>query len=287
MVYISWLGSSAGWKRSEDYGVTWDPVKSIGFINHGTTFGVGGKYVHVLFNQGSGLSYQRSVDYGATAESKRVLVQNQGTFCYSPCNPRMHPIVGGGSDTTGKNVVAVWSSRMSGASDDDVWAVISRDYGENWTQPIRVNSSTSARQIQAWAAADEYGRIHVVWTDLRHGSSNLAVYYASTLDDEFSEGVEITDERSGAGGFYGDYKGIAIDGDDVLITWVDSRNGGSEVFLARGEDLAADPDPTAVKLTPQQVKSRWKTENVYNLRGEKVGGAGAVKKMPKGKYIRK
>jgi len=160
-VFISWLGSGAGWKRSTDYGDSWDPVKPLGFINHGTTFGVGGKYVHVLFNQGDGLSYQRSVDGGTSAEPKKVLVPNEGTFCYSPCNPRQHPITGGGSDLSGKNVVAVWTSTMNGAGsdgDDDVWAVISRDYGATWTQPIRVNDNTTrSRQIQAWAAADSYG----------------------------------------------------------------------------------------------------------------------------------
>lgn len=287
MVYTSWLGNAAGWKRSQDYGATWEAVKSLGFINHGTTFGVGGKYVHVLFNQGNGLSYQRSVDFGATAEAKKVLVANQGTFCYSPCNPRMHPIVGGGSDSTGKHVVAVWTSRMNGAADDDVWAVISRDYGATWTQPIRVNTATAGRQIQAWASADAHGRVHVVWSDLSRGNSQIAVMYASSLNSTFTNEVEITDKRAGAGGFYGDYKGITIDNSDVLITWVDSRSGGSQIFFSRGKDLAASPSIAVVPGTPGYSREAVWQQSIpsFNIAGRRVQAAKAGVRKATGKYL--
>lgn len=287
-VYISWLGQQAGWKRSQDYGETWGSIHGIGFQNHGTTFGVGGKYVHVLFNQGSGLSYQRSVDFGATAETKRVLVQNQGTFCYSPCSPRMHPIVGGGSDGTGKNVVAVWSSRMNGAADDDVYAVITRDFGSTWTQPIRVNTSTAGRQIQAWAGADSHGRIHVAWTDLSAGNSQAAVMYSSTLSNTFAKEVEITTARSSASGFYGDYKGLWIDNDDVLITWLDTRSG-ARIYFNRGVGLAGAPgtavEPGSPKYSHQAV---WRTsEPTFDVAGRKVLSDKAGAQKAAGKYLAK
>lgn len=289
-VFISWLGDQAGWKRSQDYGETWEAVKPLGFINHGTTFGVGGNYVHVLFNQGNGLSYQRSVDGGTNAEPKRVLVSNEGTFCYSPCNPRQHPITGGGSDPTGKNVVAVWTSTMNGPGsdgDDDVWAVISRDYGATWTKPIRVNDNTArSRQIQAWAAADAYGRIHVAWTDLRNGADQYAVYYASTLDDKFGPNVEVTDKRSRASGFYGDYKGITIDGNDVLMTWVDSRSGRPEIYFTRGRNLAANPATAVAPGAPGYNREAvWQSKILYDLRGRRVRTRdAAAERKASGKY---
>jgi hypothetical protein len=273
-VFISWLGNGAGWKRSLDYGETWEAPKLIGFQNHGTTFGVGSNgFVHVLFNQGSGLSYQRSKDWGATAEAKRVLVANQGTFCYSPCNPRQHPIAGGGSDPTGKVVVGVWSStRSGGGSDgnDDIWAVISRDFGDTWTQPIRVNDNTTpARQVQPWATADKYGRVHVVWTDLRHNGSN-AVYYSSTLTDKFAPNVEITDQRGPLQSFYGDYKGITVQGDDVLVTWIDARNGDNDIFFSRGKGLAGLSTGLAGKPRFPGDASPWTTQALFNVKGARV-----------------
>jgi hypothetical protein len=278
LVYISWLGDAAGWKRSSDYGETWEPAKPLGFINHGTTFGVGSNgYIHVLFNQGNGLAYQRSKDWGATAETKRVLVANQGNFCYSPCSPRQHPIAGGGSDPTGKVVVSVWSStRTGGGSDgnDDIWAIISRDYGDTWTAPIRVNDNTAAsRQIQPWATADKYGRVHVVWTDLRHNGSN-AIYYANTLTDKFGTNVEITDERGPLQDFYGDYKGITVQGDDILVTWIDARKGDNDIFFSRGKGLAGPVDATnLVQAKGRKAKlpgEGWITVPIYNVKGIRV-----------------
>lgn len=278
LVYISWLGDGAGWKRSSDYGETWDPVKPLGFINHGTTFGVGSNgYIHVLFNQGNGLSYQRSKDWGLTAESKRVLVANQGTFCYSPCSPRQHPIAGGGSDPTGKFVVSVWSSTRTGGGgdgNDDIWAVISRDYGETWTSPIRVNDNSSpSRQIQPWATADKYGRVHVVWTDLRNSGLN-SIYYASTLTDKFGANVEITDKRGPLQDFYGDYKGIAIQGNDVLVSWIDARNGDNDIFFSRGKGMAGPVDGTGIgggaKGYVKKPSQGWSTVPIYNVKGVRI-----------------
>jgi hypothetical protein len=289
MVYISWLGNGAGWKRSQDYGETWDAVKTIGFINHGTTFGVGGKYVHVLFNQGDGLAYQRSVDFGATAEPRKVLVQDQGTFCYSPCNPRMHPIVGGGSDSTGKNVVAVWTSRMGNDADDNVYAVISRDFGATWTQPIRVNTTTAGRQIQAWAGADSHGRIHVAWTDLSRGNTQVAVMYASTLNNVFTNEVELTDQRSGISGFFGDYKGLWIDNNDVLVTWMDSRTGSAQIYFNRGKNLAAGTGTAVVPGTPgYRREAVWKQSiPSFDVAGRKVRSTKAGASKATGKYLAK
>ena len=42
---------------------------------------------------------------------------------------------------------------------DDVHIVISRDAGETWTQPIKVNDNTNnSRQFQPWAAVDKSGK---------------------------------------------------------------------------------------------------------------------------------
>jgi hypothetical protein len=216
-----------------------------------------------------------------------VLVANQGTFCYSPCNPRMHPIVGGGSDSTGKNVVAVWSSRMNGAADDDVYAVISRDFGATWTQPIRVNTATAGRQIQAWAGADSHGRIHVAWTDLSRGNSQTAVMYANTLNNTFTKEVEVTDRRAGISGFFGDYKGLWIDNEDVLITWMDSRSGSAQIYFNRGRNLAAGVGTAVVPGTPgYRHEAVWgRSTPDFDVAGRKLRSTRAGAPRAAGKYL--
>jgi hypothetical protein len=184
-VFVSWLGNAAGIKRSVDRGVTWGAIQSLGNIIHGTaivtsTTGL----VHVPYNLDSAnnqLRYLRSKDNGVAYDAYRDLVADMGTFCFS-CSPRQHPIVGAASDPTGKFVAITWTSVMPGGqSDDDVWLLYSKDSGDTWTRPLRVNDNTNAsRQFESWVAVDDYGRVHVAWTDLRNGQNET--WYARSAD---------------------------------------------------------------------------------------------------------
>jgi hypothetical protein len=292
-VFLTWLGSPGGFKRSLDHGETWEPVQSLGDLGHGTSINVGNTgYVHICYNQQNRiLTYVRSKDWGATLEPGRTLCDDMGTFAFG-VDVRQHPIVGAGCDPTGRVVACTWSSIMPGGSGDhDIWVMISRDYGDTWTDPIRVNDNTSSsRTLQPWAAVDKYGRVHVVWTDTRHNGMN-AIYYANTFTDEFSENVEITDERGELRGFYGDYKGITIQGDDVLFAWTDSRRDNyNEIYFSRGVGLASDPVNIKNKIQySQKRKHQMSNGYIYNLKGERVGNLRTIssRSLASGLYILK
>ena len=244
-LFMSWLGTSAGIKRSLDMGKTWGPIQSIGNIIHGTAIVTSTtQLVHVPFNLDSDrnqLRYVRSTDNGQTWEKPRDLVSNMGTFCFN-CSPRQHPIVGAGADPTGKNVAITWASTMSGGDgDDDVWLMYSKNGGDTWTKPLRVNDNkTASRQFQSWVAVDNYGRVHVVWTDFRDNGQN-ETFYARSADPEkgFEANVQVTDGRgSGAFDFLGDYKGIAVQGADVLVVWEDTRRGNGDIYFSKATGAA-------------------------------------------------
>jgi hypothetical protein len=247
-VFVSWLGNPGGIKRSTDHGLTWGAVQSTGQIIHGTaivpsTTGL----VHVPYNLDSSknqLRYLRSKDGGATYEAPRDLLPDLGTFCFS-CNPRQHPIVGAAADPTGKYVAITWASRMpKGEGDDDVWILYSKDGGETWTAPIRVNDNkTASRQFESWVAVDAYGRVHVAWTDYRDNGQN-ETFYARSSDPEkgFEPNIQVTDGRgSGSTDFLGDYKGIVVQGSDVLVVWQDTRRDTGDIFFARAVGAAGAP----------------------------------------------
>jgi hypothetical protein len=123
--------------------------------------------------------------------------------------------------------------------------VVSTDFGDTFSEPIRVNDNTSpSRQFQSWVAVDKYGGVHVTWTDLRHDGDN-ATYYARMVDYDagFEPNVEVSDMRGAANGFLGDYKGIAVHGRDVLVLWTDTRNDMGDVYFARAKDAAAAGGP--------------------------------------------
>jgi hypothetical protein len=200
--------------------------------------------VHVPYNLDSDrnqLRYMRSTDGGATWEKARDLLPDMGRFCFE-CSPRQHPIVGAAADRTGKTVAITWSSTLSGGEgDDDVWLLFSKDGGDTWTKPLRVNDNTkAARQFQAWVAVDECRRVHVAWTDLRNGKNE--VWYARSADPSqgFEANVQVTDGSGAAtSDFIGDFKGLAVLGSDVLATWTDTRRDGGDIYFSRAVGAAA------------------------------------------------
>ncbi|TPV95092.1 MAG: exo-alpha-sialidase [Myxococcales bacterium FL481] len=241
-VYLTWLGGPGGFKRTTDGGDTWESVISLGSLGHGTGISIGeGGIVHVAWNYNDArVYYARSDDHGATLSSPEDLGP-MGMPCYG-CDPRDHPIVSNASDPTGETVAIAWSSTMpAGESNDDVWAIISKDGGETWSDTLRVSESESGtREFQPWVAVDASGATHVVWTDARDNQN--AVYHASAEDpaDGFGTNTEVTDATGPISGlfFYGDYKGIVIDGDDVLVAWADSRDGNTDIYFSRGVNMA-------------------------------------------------
>ena len=244
VVFVSWLGSAAGIKRSLDHGVTWGPIQSLGNIIHGTGISASDAgFVHVPYNLDSArnqLRYVRSKDNGATWDAPRDLLPDMGTFCFT-CMPRQHPIVGSGTDPTGKFAAITWSSRMAGGqADDDVWLLYTKDGGDTWSAPLRVNDNTAtSRQFQSWVAVDAYGRVHVAWTDLRNGQNET--WYARSADPTrgFEPNIQVTDGRGSANtGFLGDYKGIAVQGPDVLVVWEDTRRDSGDIYFSRAAGAA-------------------------------------------------
>lgn len=247
-VFVSWLGNPGGIKRSVDMGMTWETTQSTGNIIHGTAITTSTTgLVHVPYNADSDrnqLRYLRSKDNGKTWEKARDLLPDMGRFCFQ-CNPRQHPIVGAGSDPTGKYVAITWSSTLSGGEgDDDVWLLYSKDGGETWTKPLKVNDNESrARNFEPWVAVDSYGRVHVAWTDYRNNGEN-ATYYTRSADPEkgFEPNIEITEDRgSGQTDFLGDYKGIVVSGDNVVVVWQDTRTDSGDIYVARAVGAAGPP----------------------------------------------
>jgi len=244
-LFVSWLGNPGGIKRSLDHGMTWGPVQSLGNIIHGTGITPSNSgVVHVPFNLDSNrnqLRYLRSKDDGATWESPRDLIPDMGTFCFT-CNPRQHPIVGSAADPTGRYVAITWASTMpAGQGDDDVWVMYSKDSGDTWTQPLRVNDNTTmSRQFESWVAVDAHGAVHVAWTDYRDSGQD-ETFYARSADPTkgFEKNLQVTDGHgSGNTDFLGDYKGIVVQGTDVLIVWQDTRRDSGDIYFARAAGAA-------------------------------------------------
>ena len=241
VAFVSWLGGSAGIRGTKDGGLTWGPVHPLEFLNHGTTMAVGSNgVVHAAFSPNGGvIRYARSKNLGDSWDATRTIVSQTGNI--HDCGARQNPVVGGSSDPTGQYAVVSWSASMSGsASTQDIWIAYTADSGDTWTKPIKVNDNTSAAcNLQAWAAVDARGRVHVAWTDARNGKNDTYYARAANPTQGFEKNVQVTDGSGAVPGFLGDYKGIAISGSDVVVVWNDTRNGSSNIYSARALGAAA------------------------------------------------
>jgi hypothetical protein len=111
----------------------------------------------------------------------------------------------------------------------------SKDGGDTWSAPLRANDNTNtSRQFQSWVAVDRCGRVHVAWTDLRNGQNETFYTRSADPTQGFEPNLQVTDGRgSAATSFLGDYKGVAVQGSDVLVVWMDTRRDGGDIYFSR------------------------------------------------------
>lgn len=149
------------------------------------------------------------------------------------------------------------SASPAGDTDFDIRVVRSDDGGETWTPQATVNDDigTGNQRLGSIAVAPG-GRVDVVWFDDRDAppaGEFLDVYYAASFDggETFTENRRVT-ERSIRRTIGLDNEVMTYDlyppvvaavGDEVLVAWIDSREGTpdtdtQDVFLARLEPPA-------------------------------------------------
>lgn len=113
------------------------------------------------------------------------------------------------------NLYLVWTDQRNGASDTDVWCMVSRDNGDTWDAPIRVNDDAKgSHQFMSWMDIDQKtGIIYIVFYDRRfHSDNKTDVFLAYSLDGGMtftnklltSEPFEMKENV-----FFGDYNDIS------------------------------------------------------------------------------
>jgi hypothetical protein len=140
----------------------------------------------------------------------------------------------------------------------DAYYVRSTDGGATFSTPLRINDDSGATtQLLPSLAVAPDGTIAVKWWDRRNDPINDSltdVYMAVSTDGgaSFGRNLRVTDhnwvfgpvEAGLAGGYHGDYDGIAFDGDSFFVAWSDERGSDPDVYFAQVPRLpsAAAPD---------------------------------------------
>ena len=137
-------------------------------------------------------------------------------------------------------IYITWPQRgvAPAGSDPDIVMIRSTDGGATWTSPVRVNDdalNNGKDQYYSWCTVDQVtGQLMLIFYDSRNVPNNQAeVYMATSLDggNTFTN-FKVSDQPhtptpiSGlAGGYAGDYIGIAALDDIAYPFWADNRLG--------------------------------------------------------------
>ncbi len=154
------------------------------------------------------------------------------------------------SDTnTSGSLYITWNDYRHG--DADILLIYSRDGGNTWSEPIRVNNDTIGNkkdQFFSAVAVSTQGYVHLIYYDRRDDENNtlLHVYYALSKDggENFTFQANMTsisfDGNNAPHPFIGDYIGIAATNNTAYGIWCDTRegtpeSGSSELYLGSAE----------------------------------------------------
>ncbi len=151
------------------------------------------------------------------------------------------------SDPKTGQLYLTWSDK--GNRDADILLSASKDHGQTWSVPIRVNDDplhNGANQFQPQMVVTADGVVSISFFDTRLDPQHrfIDVYLAQSIDhgSSFLKNVRVTTQswdpavdapvdESGLQ-FIGDYQGLAADDHFVHPFWNDTRTGKQEIFTA-------------------------------------------------------
>jgi hypothetical protein len=272
-VWTNFAGASEVVLRaSTDFGTTWAPVVNLsGTVTPlGSAFAQGANVqtgpngevyaTYCIYDANwtdgeDGIGFSKSTDGGATFTTIRAYdhvnfgirgnLSSKGSMRVNSFPSMAVDRSGGPNDG---NIYICWPQRnvAPAGSDPDVVLITSTDGGATWSAPVRVNDdplNNGKDQIFPWCTVDQTtGQLLVVFYDSRNVTNNKAeVYMAGSFDGGNTFNNFLVSDQSFvfgpingfAGGYGGDYIGVAAVNDVAYPFWMDSRTGNSQGWMAK------------------------------------------------------
>ena len=131
----------------------------------------------------------------------------------------------------------VWADQRNGENDTDIWFMRSMNYGDNWTQPMRINNDgTGKHQFLPWMTVDpSTGHLYIVYYDRRaYDDLQTDVYLAYSVDGGATfKNVKISEApfTPNAEVFFGDYNNISASQGIITPIWTRMENNQTSVWM--------------------------------------------------------
>lgn len=312
--------------RSTDGGATWSEPIKINTVDgsckdgdnavEGATPAVGPNgEVYVAWAGPNGLVFNKSTDQGKTwLKNEKKIGDMPGGWAFDipglqRCNGM--PIIKCDlSNGPNRGTLYVnWSDQRNGENDTDIWLATSRDGGETWSEPKRVNDDgKGSHQFFTWMDIDQTnGNLYFVFYDRRnHTDKNTDVYLATSEDGgETFKNIKISESpfKPTSAVFFGDYNNIVAHNGIIRPIW--TRLDGSHYSIwtditpnlsakkEKNNNLASNevkqyPNPSSsVSYIAYKIKRNAKEVSLelFDTKGKKVHTIINKEEKPYGRYI--
>ncbi|TRZ64397.1 T9SS C-terminal target domain-containing protein [bacterium] len=272
-IYAAWQKYPEGlfFARSVNQGVNWSSM-SLGVTSNyycpylaiGPSPTIPGGIVYYGFNTypPNQIKIKKSTDAGISF-SPDILVSNfippniikNGTIQVNACI-QMSADNSYGSNRG--NVYIVYTGLGTGADYADIFFVKSTNYGDNWSEPLRLNDdNTPNDQWMPAISVDKNGKIYVVWYDSRIDPQNyMTLLYgtvstnggASFVPDFPVSTTPFNPVLMVLNQFMGHYIGVSAMSNSAIASWVDGRNRNYGSYVGYFPDFAMTISPLTKNL---------------------------------------
>ncbi len=252
-VYVAWIDTRNGlsdiyFNYSSDYGATWQSTDLR--LDRGgrssskpkiSSDSIGHVYV-TWYDTRNGLSdiyFNYSSDYGATWQSTDLLLDTGGALSY-------YPEIS--SDSSG-HVYVTWYDHRN--MNRDIYFNYSSDYGVTWqSTDLRLDTDGpgAAQSYHPQISRDSTGHVYVTWYDMRNGLSDIYFNYSSDYGATW-QSTDFRLDTDTPGAATSAYPQLICDSNGrVYVTWLDGRNGASDIYFNYSSDYGATWQFTDLRL---------------------------------------
>ncbi len=149
----------------------------------------------------------------------------------------------------------LWADTYPDQQEFDVFLRFSDDFGDTWSDRIRINPETDGNQWQPDMMIDSQGLLHITYYDEQDGLFRpfyrTLEFIGTSLDiPVLSDAIAIADQSTSSSFTRpGDYFTMRLDSDDrPHVVWTDGRMGELDIYYAHG--LTSDELGTPGPVTP-------------------------------------
>jgi hypothetical protein len=199
------------------------------------------------------IEFSKSWDGGITFQESQF-INSDGNYSTSSPGKITLPVL---RFDQNERLYVLWADGFDGGDRSfDVYLRYSDDYGDTWSDRLRVNPTVLGNQWNPEMTIDENGRVHIIYYDEQGGYYRPYYRTVSFIDNNrdspiLSDPIPIANSlTSSTFTRPGEYMSIKLDSEGVpQVVWSDGRNGEMDIYYAHGVYSAVFPIESVAVIT--------------------------------------